>query len=135
MSGNKSLMLLFVSLAGLLVVAGCVDRKLTINTNPSGALVCLNDEEIGVSPATVSFNWYGDYNVTIRKQGYQTLQTHRKLQSPRHDYFPFDFFAEVLYPGRIVDSYKWSFDLTPQKEIDRSELVQSAEQLKQKTED
>ncbi len=124
---------LFILLAGLLVAAGCVDRKLTINTNPSGALVCLNDEEIGVSPATVSFNWYGDYNVTIRKQGYGTLSTHRKLQPPWHDCFPFDFFVQNLYPGRIVDSYQWSFDLTPQKEIDRQELIQSAEQLKEQS--
>ena len=134
MSGNKS-RTLFILLSGLLVVAGCVDRKLTINTTPPGAQVCLNDEEIGVSPVTVSFNWYGDYNVTIRKPGYETLQTHRKLTSPWHDCFPFDFLAQDLYPGRIVDAYQWSFDLAPQKEIDRSELVQSAEQLKQKTED
>jgi len=129
MSGNKSLTL-FILLAGLLPVAGCVDRKLTINTNPSGALVYLNDEEIGVSPVATSFNWYGDYNVTIRKQGYVTLQTHRKLQPPWHDCFPFDFFTEVLYPGRIVDSYEWLFDLQSQQEIDRQELVKSAEQIK-----
>ena len=120
-----------VSLAGLLGLFGCVERKLTINTNPSGALVLLNDEEIGVSPATVLFNWYGDYNVTIRKPGCDTLQTHRKLAPPWYDYFPFDFFAEILYPGRIVDSYEWSFDLAPKKEIDRNELIQAAEQLKE----
>jgi hypothetical protein len=114
-----------------LAISGCVERKLTINTNPSGALVLLNDEEIGVSPATVPFNWYGDYNVTIRKAGCETLQTHKKLSSPWYDYFPFDFFAEILYLGRIVDSYEWSFDLAPKKEIDRNELIRAAEQLKE----
>jgi hypothetical protein len=133
MRENKSLMLLFILLAGLLLLAGCVDRKLTINTNPSGALVYLNDEEIGVSPVTTSFNWYGEYNVTIRKQGYVTLQTHRKLQAPSHDCFPFDFFTEILYPGRIVDAYEWSFDLAPQKEIDRQKLIQSAERLSEQS--
>ncbi len=118
-----------ILLAGLLGFCGCVERKLTINTNPSGAVVLLNDEEIGISPVTVAFNWYGDYNVTVRKQGCEALSTHRKLAPPWHDYFPFDFFAEVVYPGRIVDSYEWSFDLKPQKEIDRQELIRSAEQL------
>ena len=122
-------LLLIISLAACCGLCGCVERRLTINTNPSGAQVLLNDEEIGVSPVTTSFNWYGDYNVTIRKQGCQTLQTHRKLQSPWYDYFPFDFFMGVLYPGQIVDSYEWSFDLSPQKEIDRQELIQSAGQL------
>jgi len=123
---------LFVLLVAVCMVAGCVERKLAINTNPSGAEVFLNDEEIGTSPVTVSFNWYGDYNVTIRKSGFETLNTHRKLESPLIDYFPFDFFAEVLYPGRIVNSYQWSFDLAPQKEIDRQELIQDAEQLAEK---
>jgi hypothetical protein len=126
MSGSKALLLFCVLLVG---VAGCVERKLTINTNPSGALVLLNDEEIGVTPVTTSFNWYGDYNVTVRKPGYVTLRTHRKLQAPWYDCFPFDFFVQVLYPGRIVDSYQWSFDLAPQKEISRQDLIQASQRL------
>ncbi|MGD0571496.1 MAG: PEGA domain-containing protein [Sedimentisphaerales bacterium] len=123
---NKSLLLFCILIVG---VTGCVERKLTINTNPAGAQVFLNDEEIGVSPVTTSFNWYGDYNITIRKQGCETLQTHRKLQAPLHDLFPFDFVTQILYPGRIVDSYEWSFDLKPQKDVGRQELIQAAEQL------
>ncbi len=123
---NKSLLLFCILIVS---VAGCVERKLTINTNPAGAQVFLNDEEIGISPVTTSFNWYGDYNITIRKQGCETLQTHRKLQAPLHDFAPFDFVTQILYPGRIVDSYEWSFDLKPQKEVGRQELIQAAEQL------
>jgi len=114
----------------LLLLAGCVERKLTINTNPSGALVLLNDEEIGVSPTTVSFNWYGDYNVTIRKQGYETLAVNRKLEAPWHDCFGLDFLIQNIYPGRVIDSYEWSFDLKPQKEIVRQELIEAAERLR-----
>jgi hypothetical protein len=127
MRTNKLLLLFCVLLVG---AAGCVERKLTINTNPAGAQVFLNDEEIGVSPVTASFNWYGDYNITIRKQGCETLQMHRKLQAPWYDLFPFDFLTQILYPGRIVDSYEWSFDLKPQKEIGRDELIKDAEHLR-----
>jgi hypothetical protein len=126
MRTNKSLLLFCVLLVG---AAGCVERKLTINTNPAGAQVFLNDEEIGVSPVTASFNWYGDYNVTIRKQGCETLQTRRKLQAPWYDLFPFDFVTQIIYPGRIVDSRVWSFKLAPQKEVGRQELIKAAEQL------
>lgn len=133
MSINKSLVFLCVLLAGLLGLYGCVERKLTINTNPSGAVVLLNDEEIGITPVTVPFNWYGDYNVTVRKPGYETLQTHKKLSAPWYDYFPFDFFAEILYPGRIIDNYEWSFDLAPQIPIKsgyRQQLIEAAEKIK-----
>ena len=130
------------------VFSGCVERRLTIITNPSGAQVLLNDEDIGVSPVTTSFKWYGDYNVTIRKPGFETLNTHQKIGNqqsaidnrqstiispPWYDYCPFDFFAEVLYPGRIIDSYQWSFDLKPSIEPSRDNLITQAEQLKQQT--
>jgi hypothetical protein len=130
---NMARILLLVLSSGLLSITGCVERKLTINTNPAGAQVWLNDEEIGTSPVTVSFNWYGDYNVRISKQSCVTLVTHRKLESPWYDYFPFDFFAGCLYPGRIVDSYEWSFDLAPQKEMGRQDLIEAAEKIKDQT--
>ena len=113
-----------------LFVGGCVERRLTINTRPQGALVVLNDEEIGTSPVTVSFQWYGDYNVTIRKEGFETLNTHRKLKAPWYDAFPFDFFAQIVNPKRIVDSYEWTFQLRDRKEPTRQELIQQAEELK-----
>ena len=128
---HRSLVFVMISLAGGLLVAGCVERKLTINTEPRGAKVILNDEEIGTSPVTVGFNWYGDYAVRIIKEGYETLNTHRKLKAPWYDYFPFDFFAQILNPSRTVDSYEWTFELSPKKEMSREELLQNAKQMKE----
>ena len=117
-----------------ILLTGCVERKLTINTDPQGAVVVLNDEEIGTSPVSVPFNWYGDYRVRISKSGFETLSTHRKLKAPWYDYFPFDFFAQIVYPKRIVDSYEWTFELEPQKEISREELIRKADELKKQLE-
>lgn len=129
--GKLNLVVLTViSLVAVTILSGCVERKLTINTEPQGAMVLLNDEEIGDSPVTVSFEWYGDYNVAIRKEGFETLKTHRKLKAPLHDGFPFDFFANTLNPDRIVDEYEWTFELEPKKEISRKELIHNAEELK-----
>jgi len=122
---------LILYLMAVLALGGCVERKLTINTEPQGALVFLNDEEIGESPVTVNFQWYGDYNVRIRKEGYETLKTHRDLKSPWYDEIPFDFFAQVIYPGRIVDSYEWTFELSPKRQISRDELIRKAQEAKE----
>ena len=111
------------------LLTGCVERRLTINTQPQGALVVLNDEEIGVSPVTTSFEWYGDYWVRISKDGYETLDTHRNLKGPWYDQFPFDFFA-MLNPKRTVDSYEWTFELKPQLQPTSEELIQRAEEIK-----
>ena len=112
-------------------LSGCVERKLTINTEPQEALVVLNDEEIGTSPVTVSFNWYGDYSVRISKEGFETLKTHRNLKRPWYDRFPFDFFAQIVNPKRIVDSYEWTFKLEEKKRISREELIKEAQELKE----
>ena len=127
---KSSFVLLSVYLILILFAGGCVERKLTINTEPQGAVVTLNDEEIGQSPVTVSFNWYGDYNVRISKEGYETLKTHRALKGPWYDNFPFDFFAQVINSKRIVDSYEWTFKLEEQQQPNRENLIQQAETLK-----
>ena len=124
-----------LAVLGLVVaalLAGCVERRLTINTRPQDAFVVLNDEEIGQSPVTVPFNWYGDYNVRISKEGYETLKTHRRLRSPWYDKFPWDFFAQIVNPKRIVDSYEWTFELAPKQQPDREELIRRAGQLKER---
>ena len=126
----KGLFVLTLIVSGLFLT-GCVERKLTINTEPQGAIVTLNDEEIGTSPVTVGFEWYGDYSVRVAKPGYETLKTHRELKAPLRDKFPFDFFAQCLTPKRIVDSYEWTFALEEKKPIDKDKLIKEAQNLKE----
>ncbi len=133
MRKNNVLVLWIACVIVSLAVCGCVERQLTINTMPQGAMVTLNDEEIGYSPVTVSFNWYGDYNVRISKKGYETLKTHRALKGPWYDKFPFDLFAQLFNPKMILDSYEWTFDLAERREPAREELIKSAEELRKQT--
>ena len=119
-------------LLAALLVAGCVERELTIVTEPTDAVVWLNDEEVGVTPVTVNFNWYGDYSVRIEKPGYAILNTHRELERPLHDRFPFDFFAEVCWPQKITDEYTWTFELEPYQPASTEELIKSGLQMQQR---
>lgn len=114
----------------LILTSGCVERKLTIVTQPSDAVVWLNDEEIGRTPVTVNFNWYGDYRVRIEKSGYEILNTHQEMKRPLHDVFPLDFFAECVWPGRIVDAYTWNYNLTPYQSPSSQDLIKSAQSAK-----
>lgn len=123
-------LVLSLSLLALTFLAGCVEKRLTINTEPPGALVVLNDEEIGVSPVTVPFEWYGDYSVRITKDGYETLTTHRELKTPAADWPPFDFVEDVLWPGQVVREYNWSFDLQPYSAPNREVLLKKAEAMR-----
>ncbi|KKN43459.1 hypothetical protein LCGC14_0702840 [marine sediment metagenome] len=70
-----------------------------IRTDPAGALIFVNDEEIGLSPVTFAFLWYGDYDIIARKPGFKTLKTHYRVNPPWYQLPPFDLVAEVLIPG------------------------------------
>ncbi len=110
----------------LCIFVGCVERTVTINTEPKGAIVWLNDKEVGRTPVTVPFKWYGDYDVIIRKEGYETLKTHRKLVRPWYEYIPFDLFAEVFTPAVIHDDHFWEFELEQGQPVAEKELLERA---------
>lgn len=121
--------------AGLaaMAAAGCVERTVTINTEPPGATVLLNDEEIGKSPVKVPFTWYGDYDIVLRKTGYESLRTHRKIEAPWYQWPLIDLFAECLVPFTIHDDRELeTFVLAPRPSVDKAALMQSAEELRER---
>jgi len=124
--------ILLVTLGGTLLATACVRRTVSINTDPQGAGVMLNDEKIGTSPVSVDFTWYGDYEIILQHEGYETLQTHKKLNAPWYQVPPIDLFAEAFIPFTIRDRRELSFTLEPTKEIDRAQLIEGARQFRER---
>jgi len=116
-----------------LACVGCVDRILTIQSSPPGALVYLNDQEVGRTPLTRRFLWYGTYDVQVRREGYQTLRTQSPVIAPWWQWIPFDFFAELM-PARLPDHHTVSYKLTPlsQVQVDPEAMVQRGERLRER---
>jgi len=126
----------FILLSSLILTTGsvsCVRRIVIINTAPQGARVTLNDEEIGTSPVSVDFTWYGDYDVILHKDGHETLHTHHKLLAPWYQIPPIDFIAEALVPFTIHDRREMFFTLEPAKEINREQLLENATEFRERT--
>ncbi len=124
-----------LALAGalLIIAPGCVRRTMTITTEPAQALVFVNGEEVGRSPVQTDFLWYGDYDITIRKEGYQTLRTHWQIDAPWYQVVPLDFFFEVLWPRELHDQRSASYTLERQAAPDVEELAARAEALRDQT--
>jgi hypothetical protein len=115
----------------MMTLTGCVRRTMTITTEPPQALVFLNDQEVGRSEVSLDFLWYGDYDVVIRKEGYETLQTHWPIDPPWYQIMPFDFFAEILWPWEIHDQRYARFILEEAKPPSPEELVTRAQELRE----
>ena len=108
---------------------GCAQRTLDITSQPTGALVYLNGEEVGRTPLRYYFEWYSDYDVTLRMEGYETLKTHKKIKAPLYAIPPFDLLGELF---AVKTRRQWNFDLLPQQPAPESGvLIGRAEELRQ----
>jgi len=107
---------------------GCIKRTITITSEPAGAIVWLNDREIGRTPVVTDFTYYGEYDVRAELHGYQPLMTTKWLHAPSWDVPPIDLVTEVVAPDAHADLH-WSFTLEP-LEVDPSALIKRAETLR-----
>ena len=112
------------------VQTGCVERRMTVRTNPPGALLYVDDYEIGTTPVSTSFTYYGTRKIRLVKDGYETLTVMQPFPTPWYQYTPIDFVAETLVPGQIRDQRTLDFQLKPQAVVPAEQLVARAEQLR-----
>jgi hypothetical protein len=112
--------LLLITLCTL-APAGCVRRQLTITSDPPGALIQLNGQEFGRTPVTREFTWYGAYDVAVRLDGWQTIQTTDWVVAPWWQWPPFDLPAELL---PVTDRQALHYKLAPAtRASDRPEVL------------
>jgi len=116
-------------LIALIALPGCIRRTISITSEPSGALVYLNDEEVGRTPTEVPFTFYGLYDVRLKKSGYATLHTTREAEAPFADTIGVDLFTEML-PGTVRVNLDWHFELAEAQPPNERNLVSRGRQLR-----
>ena len=122
----RSIMILLLMLP--LLCTGCVRRTISIVTEPPGALVWLNDREVGRTPIEVEFLYYGTYDVRIVKDGYEPLITFGRADAPLWDMVGIDLAAELL-PLELHSRIEWIYQLEPAM-FDEPGLIQRARDLR-----
>ena len=115
----------------MLSTGGCVEQLLSLDSDPSGAVVTLNDQEVGRTPVTTNFKWYGYYDANVRKDGFQTLKVKAPVIAPWWQWVPFDLIAEIL-PVRLTDQQFLHFTLQPitARLNDPNRLLRQGERLR-----
>src|SRR5271168_3157942 len=117
-------------LAGVSLLSGCVERRYTIRSDPPGATVIVNGEEIGPAPASKSFIYYGQREITLMLDGYQTKTVIQPIQAPWWDNYVTEFFTENVIPVTFRDEREYKFQLTPAQSPPQGELRDRAEGLR-----
>jgi len=114
------------------LVAGCVEREMSITSDPPGAMVLISDVEVGRTPVKIPFTWYGDYDIILRRDGYQTLKTHANIIMPIYEIPPFDLLSAVA-PWTYHDRRYLHFEMQPFVKASDNELIERAEQMELRT--
>ena len=105
---------LIIFLTALIFSAGCVKRMVTINSEPSGAKVFFDQKDIGVTPCTTDFAFYGSHAIKLVKEGYKDFYASARLKAPVYQYIPLDFISDVLLPVTLKDTHELTYQLTPE---------------------
>jgi len=111
-----------------LSMTGCLQRTISITSQPSGALVYLNDEEVGRTPLTVPFTYYGTYDVRLEHADAQPLWTTHKADAPLYDLPGPDLIAEAVPNGNV--ELKWHFDMQEKQPDDADLVIEHARQIR-----
>jgi hypothetical protein len=91
---------------------GCVERRYTVRSDPPGAMVIVNGEAIGPAPASHGFYYYGDREITLVLDGYQTKTVVQPVSAPWWDNYLTEFFTENLVPVTVRDEREFTYQLT-----------------------
>ncbi|MFG0258328.1 MAG: PEGA domain-containing protein [Phycisphaerales bacterium JB043] len=112
----------------VLLCTGCVERRIFITSEPSGALVHVNDVQVGRTPLEVEYTYHGVYDVRLQLEGHEPLSTSAKTRVRTHDLPLIDLVAAAL-PFRFRSNSEWHFELTPSQQ-DPDELVDRAREFR-----
>jgi hypothetical protein len=124
--------LLLVGLAAMLPLGltGCVSRRMTVQSNPPGALLLVEGREIGYTPVSLDFTYYGTREFTLIKDGYETLTVQQPVRAPWYQWPGVEFVADNFTPGHITDRHGFAYQMQPQQTVPNDELLRRGEMLR-----
>lgn len=106
---------LIVLLALVLASEGCVHRRMTIRSDPPGALVEVDGKSLGLTPVKTDFTYYGTREITLSMPGYETLTVQQPVPPPWYQVFPFEFFADNLLPVGVTNRHDFAYQMRPRR--------------------
>ena len=79
-------------------------------SQPSGALVWVNDREVGRTPVTIEFLYFGEYDVRLEKDGQEPIMTTRWAKSPAWAFPVIDLVVET-FAKDFESRVEWHFEM------------------------
>jgi len=132
--GSRRIAIARVVALGLLAAAclssGCVYRRIIVRSDPPGARVILDGQEVGYTPTGIPFTYYGTRRLTLVKPGFETHSELVTIPPPWYQWIPADFISDNFLPGHVADRHDINWQLSPQSVVPLDQLQQRADSLR-----
>ena len=96
-------------------------------------MVFVDNQQIGNTPCSVDFTYYGTRQIRLVKPGFETLTVNQPIPTPWYEVPPIDFVSDNLVPAKLIDHRTVAFNLQPQVIVPTDQLLDRANQLRQET--
>jgi hypothetical protein len=113
--------------------AAKVRRRLTITSNPPGAVVFVDDREIGITPVSTPFTYYGTRKIQLVMEGFETLTVKRTFSPPWYQWPVVDFISENMIRRELRDERVVDFRMVPQRIVPSDQLLLRAQRLRDRS--
>jgi PEGA domain len=106
--------------------SGCMHRRMTVQTDPPGARVLVDGQDIGLTPASLDFNYYATRQITLIKDGYETRTIMQRVETPWYEVPPLDFFSDNFVPFKVTNRHEFRYSLQRQQQVPQHDLIDRA---------
>ncbi|MDP6557459.1 MAG: PEGA domain-containing protein [Pirellulaceae bacterium] len=103
---------------------------MTIRSNPTGALVFVDDQKIGVTPVSTAFTYYGTRKIQLFKDGFEPQIVKQRFSPPWYQLPVIDFISENLWPAKIRDERLVEVQMAPLQVVPNEQLIGRADALR-----
>ena len=127
--------LLALAATAVLLGPGCqsVHRRLTIRSEPPGALVYVDGERIGFTPASISYDYYATRRIELVKDGFETETWLQPVAPPAYQIPPVDFITDNFLPRQVEDRRVVSRRLRPKALARTEDVLGRADELRSRS--
>ncbi|MCH2213208.1 MAG: PEGA domain-containing protein [Fuerstiella sp.] len=121
---------LFLPVLLLMLLSGCVHRRVTIHSDPPGALAKVDGKVIGYTPTSFDYTWYGERRIQLLKDGYETQTRLIRFDAPWYQRFPFEFLSDNFAGTQIQDHRQVQIGMQPRRRDSSKDVVRRADSLR-----
>ncbi len=93
-------------------------------------MVYVDHQNIGTTPVSANFTYYGTRQFEIIKDGYRTEKFLRRFNPPWYEWPGLDFISESIWPYEKRDERIIDVQLSPEAVVPTEALIRSGEELR-----